>query len=43
MTKFQVSIANNDIEYFKPILELCENGILLPKFIEMKIKLNKDG
>jgi len=24
MTKFQVSIANNDAEYFKPILELCQ-------------------
>ena len=24
MTKFQLSIANNDLEYFKPILELCE-------------------
>ena len=24
MTKTQISIANNDIKYFKPILELCE-------------------
>ena len=24
MTKFQISISNNDAEYFKPILELCE-------------------
>jgi len=24
MTRFQLSISNNDIEYFKPILELCQ-------------------
>ena len=31
MTKFQISIANNDIEYFKPILELCEQWNLTTK------------
>ena len=31
MTKFQVSIANNDAEYFKPILELCEKWNLTTK------------
>jgi len=25
MTKFQVSISNNDLAYFKPILELCKD------------------
>ena len=31
MTKFQVSIANNDNEYFKPILELCEKWNITTK------------
>ena len=31
MTKFQVSISNNDSEYFKPILELCEKWNLTTK------------
>ena len=31
MTKFQVSIANNDAEYFKPILALCEKWNITTK------------
>ena len=31
MTKFQVSISNNDAEYFKPILELCEKWNITTK------------
>jgi DNA-directed RNA polymerase beta' subunit len=31
MTKFQVSISNNDSEYFKPILELCKKWNLTTK------------
>jgi len=31
MTKFQVSISNNDDAYFKPILELCEKWNLTTK------------
>jgi len=31
MTKFQVSISNNDSEYFKPILELCEKWKITTK------------
>jgi len=31
MTKFQVSIANNDAEYFKPIQDLCERWNLTTK------------
>jgi len=31
MTKFQLSIANNDIEYFKPIIELCQQWNLTTK------------
>ena len=31
MTKFQISIANNDAEYFKPILELCEQWNITTK------------
>jgi DNA-directed RNA polymerase beta' subunit len=31
MTKFQVSISNNDSEYFKPILELCEKWNITTK------------
>ncbi len=31
MTRFQVSISNNDVEYFKPIQELCEQWNLSTK------------
>ncbi len=31
MTKTQISIANNDSEYFKPILELCEQWNITTK------------
>jgi DNA-directed RNA polymerase beta' subunit len=31
MTKFQVSIANNDAEYFAPILELCKKWNITTK------------
>jgi DNA-directed RNA polymerase beta' subunit len=31
ITKFQISISNNDTEYFKPILELCEKWKITTK------------
>ena len=44
MTKFQVSIANNDIEYFKPILELCEKWNITTKIYRNENKnKNKKG
>ena len=38
MTKFQVSIANNDSEYFKPILELCEKWNITTKMYKHENK-----
>ena len=38
MTKFQVSIANNDSEYFKPILELCEKWNITTKIYKHENK-----
>ena len=38
MTKFQVSISNNDSEYFKPILELCEKWNLTTKIYKHENK-----
>lgn len=38
MTKFQVSISNNDSEYFKPILELCEKWNLTTKIYRYENK-----
>jgi DNA-directed RNA polymerase beta' subunit len=40
MTKFQMSIANNDTEYFKPILELCEQWNIKTKVYRNE---NKNG
>ena len=42
MTKTQISIANNDIEYFKPILELCEKWNVTTKIYKTENK-NKEG
>jgi len=42
MTKTQISIANNDIEYFKPILELCEMWNITTKIYKNENK-NKEG
>jgi len=41
MTKFQVSISNNDSEYFKPILELCEKWNLTTKIYKHENKCDK--
>ena len=38
MTKFQISIANNDVEYFKPILELCEKWNINTKIYKQENK-----
>ena len=42
MTKFQISIANNDVEYFAPILELCEKYNLTTKIYRNENK-NQPG
>jgi len=42
MTKFQISIANNDTEYFKPILELCQQWNITTKIYKNENK-NKEG
>ena len=42
MTKFQVSIANNDEEYFKPILELCKQWNITTKVYKHENK-GSDG
>jgi len=42
MTKYQVSIANNDIEYFSPILELCKEWNITTKIYKNENK-NKEG
>ena len=41
MTKFQLSIANNDTEYFKPILELCEQWNLTTKVYRHENKIQE--
>jgi len=38
MTKFQVSIANNDAEYFAPIMELCKEWNLTTKIYKHENK-----
>jgi DNA-directed RNA polymerase beta' subunit len=38
MTKFQLSIANNDAEYFKPIIELCEKWNITTKIYKNENK-----
>jgi DNA-directed RNA polymerase beta' subunit len=38
MTKFQVSISNNDLEYFKPIQELCEKWNITTKIYKTENK-----
>jgi len=42
MTKTQISIANNDIEYFQPILELCKSWNITTKIYKTENK-NKEG
>ena len=42
MTKFQISIANNDLEYFGPILELCKNWNITTKLYKNENK-NEQG
>jgi len=42
MTKFQVSIANNDSEYFGPILELCKQWNITTKIYKNENK-NQEG
>ena len=42
MTKFQVSISNNDVEYLKPIQELCEKWNITTKIYKNENK-NQEG
>jgi len=42
MTRFQISIANNEISYFQPILELCEKWNITTKVYKNENK-NKEG
>ena len=42
MTKTQISIANNDIEYFEPILKLCADWNITTKIYKNENK-NKEG
>lgn len=42
MTKTQISIANNDSEYFKPILELCEQWNITTKIYTHENKGEQD-
>jgi len=42
MTNTQLSIANNDTEYFKPILELCDKWNITTKIYKNENK-NKEG
>jgi DNA-directed RNA polymerase beta' subunit len=42
MTKFQISIANNDAAYFTPILELCEKWNITTKVFRKENK-GKEG
>jgi DNA-directed RNA polymerase beta' subunit len=41
MTKTQLSIANNELEYFKPILELCEKWNITTKVYKNENKNNE--
>ena len=41
-TKFQISIANNDTEYFAPILELCKQWNITTKIYKQEDK-NQEG
>ena len=42
MTRFQISIANNEISYFQPILELCEKWNITTKVYKNENK-NQEG
>ena len=42
MTKFQISIANNELSYFQPILELCEKWNITTKVYKSENK-NQQG
>ena len=37
ITKFQISISNNDVEYFAPILELCKTWNITTKLYKKEI------
>ncbi len=41
MTKHQMSISNNDLEYFEPILELCRQWNITTKFYKHEDKIQK--
>jgi len=41
MTRFQISISNNDIEYFKPIQELCDRWNITTKIYKTENKNNQ--
>jgi len=41
MTKTQISIANNDLDYFQPILELCEKWNITTKVYKNENKNNQ--
>ena len=41
MTKTQLSISNNDIEYFQPILELCEKWNITTKIYKTQDKIQQ--
>ena len=41
MTNFQVSISNNDVNYFKPIQELCEKWNITTKIYKTENKIEK--
>ena len=43
MTKFQLSIANNDLEYLKPIQELCEKWNITTKIYKTENKCDQPG
>ena len=43
MTKFQMSIANNDAEYFEPILELCKQWNITTKVYRKEINVTDDS
>jgi DNA-directed RNA polymerase beta' subunit len=43
MTRFQMSIANNDTEYFEPILELCKQWNITSKVYRKEINVTDDS
>ena len=43
MTRFQVSIANNDVAYFQPILDLCKSWNLTTKIYKKEINVQDNS